>query len=65
MELNRPSKFWTTFRGIRHFTFAIFTILPFACGSFGSFTSVTHNSFSAVAECDVGCAITGGDLKYA
>src|SRR5436189_6437334 len=31
---------------IRYFTFAIFTILPFACGSFGSFTTVTYNSFS-------------------
>src|SRR5439155_24456933 len=29
-----------------YFTFAIFTILPFACGSFGSFTTVTYNSFS-------------------
>src|SRR5256886_10574059 len=31
---------------IRYFTFAIFTILPLACGSFGSFTTVTYNSFS-------------------
>src|SRR6266478_108150 len=31
---------------IRHFTFAIFTMLPFACASFGSFTTVTYNSFS-------------------
>src|SRR5229473_1390631 len=31
---------------IRYFTFAIFTILPFACESFGSFTTVTYNSFS-------------------
>src|SRR5436189_5996385 len=31
---------------IRYFTFAIFTILPFACASFGSFTTVTYNSFS-------------------
>src|SRR5437879_1316108 len=31
---------------IRYFTFAIFTIMPFACGSFGSFTTVTYNSFS-------------------
>src|SRR5438876_7394025 len=30
----------------RYFTLAIFTILPFACGSFGSFTTVTYNSFS-------------------
>src|SRR5205823_15050663 len=30
----------------RYFTFAIFTILPFACESFGSFTTVTYNSFS-------------------
>src|SRR5438874_394526 len=30
----------------RYFTFGIFTILPFACGSFGSFTTVTYNSFS-------------------
>src|SRR5438094_5834620 len=30
----------------RYFTFAIFTMLPFACGSFGSFTTVTYNSFS-------------------
>ena len=31
---------------IRYFTFAIFTILPFACESFGSFTTVTYNAFS-------------------
>ncbi len=31
---------------IRYFTFAIFTILPFACESFGFFTTVTYNSFS-------------------
>src|SRR5882724_11068786 len=31
---------------IHHLTFAIFTILPFACGSFGSLTTVTYNSFS-------------------
>lgn len=27
-------------------TFAIFTTLPFACESFGSFTTVTYSSFS-------------------
>src|SRR6266404_1741054 len=31
---------------IRYFTFGIFTMLPFACGSFGSLTTVTYNSFS-------------------
>src|SRR6266480_3941787 len=31
---------------IHYFTFAIFTILPFACESFGSFTTVTYKSFS-------------------
>src|SRR2546430_8180971 len=31
---------------IRYFTFRIFTMLPFACESFGSFTTVTYNSFS-------------------
>src|SRR6266851_4264140 len=31
---------------IRYFTFSIFTILPFACASLGSFTTVTYNSFS-------------------
>jgi hypothetical protein len=31
---------------IRYFTFGIFTIQPLACGSFGSFTTVTYNSFS-------------------
>src|SRR5438552_13312341 len=35
---------------IRYFTFGIFTILPFACGSFGSFTTVTYNSFSPSLE---------------
>src|SRR5260370_25062798 len=30
----------------RYFTFEIFTMLPFACGSFGSLTTVTYNSFS-------------------
>src|SRR5256885_10799419 len=30
----------------RYFTFGIFTILPLACESFGSFTTVTYNSFS-------------------
>src|SRR5207244_12976575 len=35
---------------IRYFTFGIFTILPFACGSFGSFTTVTYNSFSPSAK---------------
>jgi len=33
-------------RGFCYFTFAILTILPFACGSLGSFTTVTYNSFS-------------------
>jgi hypothetical protein len=31
---------------IGYFTFAIFTMLPLACASFGSFTTVTYNSFS-------------------
>src|SRR6266542_825701 len=35
---------------IHYFTFAIFTILPFACESFGSFTTVTYNSFSPSAN---------------
>jgi hypothetical protein len=29
-----------------HSTFEIFTTLPLACGSFGSFTTVTYKSFS-------------------
>src|SRR4029450_12928253 len=31
---------------VHYFTFAIFTMLPLACGSFGSFTTVTYNSLS-------------------
>src|SRR3954451_5328934 len=30
----------------RYGTFGILTMQPFACGSFGSFTTVTYNSFS-------------------
>src|SRR5207248_6296655 len=48
---HRPPNLTTRYRRspptkIRYFTFGIFTILPFACESFGSFTTVTYNSFS-------------------
>src|SRR6478672_2600848 len=36
-----------TWRRSGYLTFRIRTMLPFACASFGSFTTVTYNSFSA------------------
>src|SRR5437870_10364706 len=33
-----------------YFTFGILTILPFACESFGSFTTVTYNSLSPLPK---------------
>jgi hypothetical protein len=48
---------------MRYFKFAIFTMLPFACESFGSFTNSHVQFFLAFAEGDVCCTIARGDLK--
>ena len=41
-----PESGHSKFRFDAYFTFSIFTILPFACGSLGSFTTVTYKSLS-------------------
>ena len=45
-------------------TCAICTMLPLACGSFGSCATVTYKAFLAVAECDVGGAVASGDREF-